>query len=259
MRDKLLLLIVARTFIFSVVNCDSTFNYEIGYRVHDFVAGFVDQVNKAASFPRLLISSESQKVNLSDPIQAARTLLFPVKLVYPSTISDVFIGYTNGLYYGYIGVYMHINNMVVPYGLKRLSMVYFANSDGTPGLYSYNVTYDCRLRPWYIGALQYSTQSWISPYLTLSKNDAQSHLVIALVTPLYKNNSNHQSTLYGVIGTSVYLSQISDYLNLAYKNTDRSVFIMDAGTGILVGSTTAVPLYYLDSKLVPVCYSLIVI
>jgi len=81
-----------------------------------------------------------------------------------------------------------------------------------------------------------------------------SHLVIALVTPLYRNNSNNQPTLYGVIGASVYLSQISDYLSLAYKNTDRSVFIVDSATGILVGSTTGIPLYYLDSKLVPVSY-----
>ena len=225
---------------------DSTFNYEISDRVLDYISDYTNLVGRAVEIPHQIINSKNINFNLSNPIDTCRKLFWPVKLTFPE-VGDVYIGFETKLWYGYIGKYYEVNTLNVPYGLGRLTLNYLTNPDGSAGSYDSNATYDTTLRGWYKLAKSVKTKTWFGPFISLANGN--SNPTIALAIPLYRNvtNSNGQiiatNQFYGVLSSNIYLTDISNYLSNAYKNTDRNVFVVDKTTGYLIATTLGVPLF----------------
>jgi len=221
----------------------SVFNIEISERVEDFLSSYLTLVSRAALGPHnsILLRDVNKRLNLTltDPHDTSQKILYQTKLTFQES-SNIYIGYESLLFYGYIG---SAYQFTVKRGSNFFSVSYTVKPDGSKGTYLSNMTYDCRTRPWYIAAKKNKMPSWTAPYLSATTGSS----VFNLGVPIYKNSSN-SSPLIGVLSVAAYLTDITKYLVNAYSGTDRSVFIVDKGTGQLVASTLGVAVNTRSSK-----------
>ena len=79
----LLTLLSLLTFFLTLVHSQNKFNYQIVSRVHDELNFFTDMIEKAINFPVLQMKTKNIPVNTMDIDQTMRTLIYPVKLIFP--------------------------------------------------------------------------------------------------------------------------------------------------------------------------------
>ena len=98
----------------------------------------------------------------------------------------------------------------------------------------YNQTYDPRGRPWYLQAKALRKPSWSSLYLDSSTGDP----VITFVIPISNYSLNGRYYRFaGAVAVDLFLTDITHFLQSAYANTDRRVYIVDSDSGYLLGSS----------------------
>ena len=240
---------VALCFLY-VESTTSVFNYEISARVTDFLDDYTNLISSGLNVPYQIIQTRSIIYNLSDPIDSCRKLFWPVKRSF-AQIKDLYIGFENKLFYGYIGVYLEINNSTDRN--HRITNFYYINQDGTAGPYTnHSLDYDTTKRLWYTVAKQMSIETWVGPFLSLANNNENPTMALAI--PLYRNITDSSGNIiainqfYGVLSSNIYLADISAYLATTYQKTDRNIFIVCQTTGYLIATTFGAPLYYVDNK-----------
>jgi signal transduction histidine kinase/class 3 adenylate cyclase/ActR/RegA family two-component response regulator len=100
--------------------------------------------------------------------------------------------------------------------------------------------YDPRLRPWYQSAIDKGQATWSQIYPDFSSKS----LAITATYPVY----NEQNHLQGVLGSSLTLSWINDFLSRLKIGKTGQTFVMDR-KGLLVASSTHTPvLKKIDDK-----------
>ena len=211
----------------------SVFNTEVSSRVKDFLSDYLTLVTRAAYGPYNSIVSGNVAVNLSHPIDTSMKLLYQSKITFPES-SNIYIALENGLFYGYIAQTFQIDDAPVA---KRYSTYYRINSNGSPGPYIQNATYDHRIRPWYKQIKAALVPTWTATYLSATTGTS----VFNFGIPLFSNYSNPGSIFKGTISVAAYLTDVTKYLVKAYENTDTQVFIVDQATGQLMASTLGIP------------------
>jgi adenylate cyclase len=98
--------------------------------------------------------------------------------------------------------------------------------------------FDARQRPWYQAAIDKGKATWSQIYPDFSSNK---NLAITATYPVY----NEQQQLQGVLGSSLTLSWINDFLSHLKIGKTGQTFVMDR-KGFLVASSTHTPV--LDEK-----------
>jgi PAS domain S-box-containing protein len=90
-------------------------------------------------------------------------------------------------------------------------------------------TYDSRLRPWYQKAIKARKAVWSPVYQSFSEPD----LALTAALPVYGANGK----LQGVVGTDIYLEEISRFLSALKISPSGQTFIVEH-SGLLVASST---------------------
>lgn len=221
------------------VKGDNTFNYDVGIRVNDKIADYLEMISKAASLP--LIVAEQKLLNFSNTAESCPVLFYPSMIQYGDLISKFYWGLETGLFcsYGFVGTKLFMNLIPnCPPGKCIRSRYNIDPTSGVPLSYANsNVSYDARTRPWYKQAKTFSTSFWTAPYL-----DAISGApVITIATPVLNQSiMNKQYSFTGAIGVDVFLTDVSRFLVNSFHGTNRMVFIIDALTGNLIGNSMGV-------------------
>jgi len=221
---------------------ESIFNEEISARVDDFLTNYLDLVSRSLFGPYNTLITGNIPVNLSLPDDTSKKLFYQTRLTFPES-SNIYVGFQTGLFYGYLANSYHVNSANVK---KRYSVYYSINHDGSRGKYMTNSTYECRTRPWYMNVINYGyVAAWTVPYISTVTGAS----VFNLAVPLFRNVSHPSASgFYGVMTVAIYLTEITKYLLDAYKDTDRSVFIVEKTTGQLIANTLGIPLNTKNAK-----------
>lgn len=187
--------------------------------------------------------------------------MYPAKVTFPE-VDNIYIGFENGYFFGYAlisgSVVWRVN---APSGKSRVNQVYSINSVGIPQNYLSNYTYDPRLRQWYKDVKKYGSMMWSAPYISASNNLPS----ITLASPYsYKNlsvpltGSVSSYSFGGAVGADITTGDISKYLKLISLNAqdNRTVFVVERGSGRLLGASSDTATYTIDrnTKQVPRVY-----
>jgi hypothetical protein len=242
-----LMLLCPKTFVCG----QNTFNYEIAGRISDQLAAFSDIVLRALDSPYQQIEAKNVPLNFYDEDSIMVGLLYPVKLTFSDVAGDIFIGFEDGFWYGYIGAFYEVNNSTLPITNasiagnlpRRLTDNFMTNLNGSKGAYVSSALYDCRLRLWYKTTKTLQSTSWIGPFISLARDNFSPTLTFA--KPVYETVDNI-SVFKGVIGANIYLAAISEFLQKTYSDTNRKVFIVDAiGGGLIATSIPGAAVSYI--------------
>ncbi|NET09304.1 MAG: HAMP domain-containing protein [Symploca sp. SIO2B6] len=101
--------------------------------------------------------------------------------------------------------------------------------------------YDSRSRPWFQGALETGDAFWASVYLSQQAIPA---LGITASLPVHDTDGE----FLGIVANDIYLSAISDFLQDLTIGQSGKLFIVEQATGLLVGASTADPIYIPGSE-----------
>jgi len=129
-----------------MVDCSTVFNVQVSARVEDFLTDYLTLMSRSIFGPYNTVIDKNIQLNLSNPIDTSRKILFQTRQTFKET-SNIYVALENGLFYGYVAHNFQVDIANVP---KRYSSIYSVNSDGSPGQYLSNLTYDHRTRPWYL-------------------------------------------------------------------------------------------------------------
>jgi hypothetical protein len=236
------------------VQCENSFNYEVGPRVSENIQYLLQEVALATSTPSFQF--QSHLLNLSDfnPTSAflpGSHMFFIMKQLYMTKLNTLNFGLENGFYYCMInhasaGFPLDIELDVSNVTSNNLIDVYHVLPNGMPDMSYRNCPADGNIcsfpfkvtkRPWYVQGKSSTTTSWTTPFLQTFPTVP----TIAISYPLYTNG-----VFRGVVSANVLLDQISSFLAKSYNNTDRSVFVVDKNTGYLMGSSSGAALYTSD-------------
>mmetsp|Transcript_26536 Transcript_26536/g.25396 ORF Transcript_26536/g.25396 Transcript_26536/m.25396 type:complete len:661 (-) Transcript_26536:426-2408(-) len=223
------------------INGQNTFNYEIAGRVIDQISAFSNVVSRGLNVPLQQIKAKNVPLNFYDEDNVMVSLLYPVKLVFNDVAGDIFIGFEDGFWYGYIGQFYEVNNNTLPITNesiannlpRRFTDNYETHSNGSKGAYVSSALYDCRLRVWYQTTKRLQVTSWIGPFISLARDNFFPTLTFA--SPIYEK-TNNVSVFKGVIGANIYLATISAFLQETYTGI-RKVYIVDALGGGLIATS----------------------
>ena len=223
---------------YHVESSTSSFNYEVGARVYDKVSGYLELVSRASSIPSRIISTGA--VNFSTLADDSPTLFFPSLLEYGEEVPGFYLGLESGefAYYTYGQPIMFYLNNYVNGQWRRFGYNCNQRSGVIIGQSGYNHTYDPRIRPWYIEAKAANGPHWSAPYIDVITGAP----VITFTLPLY--NTTIRGVFYRWAGTTaadIFLTNIASFLQQAYGGTDHKVFIIDAVSGNLLGSSWNAP------------------
>jgi len=229
-------------FILSLISLASVtaspFNYEIGARVKDRIADFTIMLSKALDERFNMV--QAGFVNISDSHSANRLLFFPTQVTYQSQIANIYAGFENGFSFGYgvaesypYRLYYSWNAPSLNGG--NLNGLYFTiDSNGYPVNYTSNFSYDATTRPWYITVKQLRAKCWTSPYI----DSVSGAPVITLAYPLLNLSFNGKFKPFaGALAIDVLFGYISEFLAHIYRDSDRSVFVVDKNTMQLIGTS----------------------
>ncbi|WP_419770109.1 MAG: HD domain-containing phosphohydrolase [Candidatus Marinarcus sp.] len=86
-------------------------------------------------------------------------------------------------------------------------------------------TYDARLRPWYINAVEHKKSTWTEPYVFYTSKKTG----ITISTPLY--DKNH--ALLGVIGIDIEIERLSTFINNLKLGDNGKVFLINSSLKII--------------------------
>lgn len=238
-----------------------SFNYEISHRVSDLLTAFMSKVVQAGTVSITAIQSGAVNINdfldISSRYLVGRNLFFSLKVVYQSEIQVFQIGFENHLYFAYCnrdpGLFSNI-----PYGIYTeaswaydytMRSQYMINMNGLPDQLMMNQSFDCVKQPWYMKAKAAKRQIWSSPFV--QSNNLPS---ISLVTPI-QNISNYDTfggtyQFIGALAVNVQLDQLSRHLKNSYFGTDKSVYIIEKNSGILIASSVGAQTYLVNGTTV---------
>ncbi|MCK5876949.1 MAG: Cache 3/Cache 2 fusion domain-containing protein, partial [Candidatus Marithrix sp.] len=130
--------------------------------------------------------------------------------------------------------------------LYSVTAEYLANSEGYPEkLTSPIEDYKPYQRPWYINAVKSKKPIWSEIYALLDANDFNLAVTqtVSANQPFYDNDGK----LRGVLGTDIFLSQISDFLGKLRIGKTGKTFIMER-SGMIVASSTEEKPYLINPK-----------
>ena len=215
----------------------STFNYEVGARVHDRVGEYLELVSRASSLPLKILDTPIG--NLSNLFKTSQFIFFPSIIQYTPEITTMYLGLENGeaALYGDVPVYLTYCHGV---GSINMCSNYLVNQKtGITNSIFANYTFDPRIRPWYKAAKAAQAPIWSAPYL----NYQSLHPVITITFPIF--NKTLHGIFYSWVGTvaaDISLEAINQFLSGAYGNTDHKVFIIDTLTGNLLGNSWNAPI-----------------
>jgi hypothetical protein len=191
-------------------------------------------------------------IQFDDPVNAARSMFLSFMNKYRS-LTNTYIGMeSNGKFLGYF-------SDDVPYGKAFFETIVMVNTttrlyfydikvDGTPVSTYRNRTYEPRARPWYIEAKQKNQITWSSPYLSSTLLQP----MITLATPVINNTyadggESMPHKLLGILAADIALDDINSFLKESF-GANRNVFIVDARTGYLIGSSTGSSVSIVDTS-----------
>jgi adenylate cyclase len=99
--------------------------------------------------------------------------------------------------------------------------------------------YDPRKRPWYIKTVKVNKPNWSEIYALLDPTNLTTSVTVTVSAnqPLYDNNGK----LLGVLGTDIFLSQLSEFLSGLQVGKTGETFIMERSGLIVASSTTEKP------------------
>ncbi len=105
--------------------------------------------------------------------------------------------------------------------------------------------YDPRTRPWFIDTVAANRPIWSQIYALLDPTNLTKPVTLSVSAnqPYYDDTG----TLRGVLGTDIFLSQISGFLNSLQIGQTGKTFIMER-TGEIVASSTAEKPYLIDTQ-----------
>ncbi|MDM8565976.1 adenylate/guanylate cyclase domain-containing protein [Candidatus Halobeggiatoa sp. HSG11] len=130
--------------------------------------------------------------------------------------------------------------------LYTVTAEYLANSEGYPEkLTSPIENYKPYQRPWYINTVKANKPIWSEIYALLDANnfDLAVTQTVSANQPFYGNDGK----LKGVLGTDIFLSQISDFLRELRIGKTGKTFIMER-SGMIVASSTEEKPYLINPK-----------
>lgn len=216
---------------------DSNFNYDVGLRVKDKIADYLQMISSAGSLPSIIVVQ--QLVNISILQGSCPTIFYPSMMKYGSQVPKFYLGLEDGTFcsYFYIGstLYSFLGSKCAP-GTSCVRSRYNVNPANGVALSKtgYNESYDCRQRPWYKQAKNNQGIMWVTPYLDATTG----YPVITVVSPVMNLTINNMPyTFTGSVGADIYLTDISKFLVNSFSQSNRKVFIIDALTGNLMGSS----------------------
>ncbi len=227
----------------------TSFNFEISKRTEAAVRAFMTppvDVNALTSNGFRLGG-----LNLDD-VPAYALDQFTKLVSYP-TLYMVYAGFDTGFFNGYIRGFDADGNHVYKYTERtgpnpndphaEVRKYWWADTDtgAVDWTIIRNRTYDHRARSWYLEAKAAAGDTvWSSIYPFASTNE----LGLTHCQPVI----NSTGDISGILAVDYTLGNIDSFLSDAYANTDRSVFIVEHKTGLLVASSTADPLLALKAN-----------
>jgi hypothetical protein len=148
----------------SLVRPQNTFNFEIGARVIDKIAGFTYIIERALDIPVKLAVSGS--FPLSNASITGPAILYPVRYGFQDYIGSISLCEANGHFYSYpsdatlLRGFGYIETSPPKY---TNASNYLVNHDGTQGEFKYFSTFECATRLWYKQAQSLGISTWIKP------------------------------------------------------------------------------------------------
>jgi len=224
--------------LYKLGHSDSSFNYEIGFRVQDTIAEYLSKINSVAKQPSEMLkrglilpaSFETSKTAFN----ASQIMLFTLKVVYYDELNSVGVGFDNGVFLTYSNDASKY--LLVSYAdtTKRRNR-YTVLSNGLPKKFSSNDTFDLKKRPPYVQAKAANAIIWSSPFIlqTLPAKPG-----IAIVYPIFNTTfAGVYKAFAGAFILTITLDQISSFLVKTFKDTNRNVFIVEKSSGILMANS----------------------
>ncbi|MDM8568957.1 adenylate/guanylate cyclase domain-containing protein [Thiotrichales bacterium HSG1] len=130
--------------------------------------------------------------------------------------------------------------------LYTVTAEYLANSQGYPEkLITPIEDYKPYQRPWYINAVKAKKPIWSEIYALLDANDL--NLAVTQTVSANQPFYGKDGKLKGVLGTDIFLSQISDFLGELHIGKTGKTFIMER-SGMIVASSTEEKPYLIEPE-----------
>jgi adenylate cyclase len=170
-------------------------------------------------------------VDMDDPASMAQHFWYHHDLFPSLEVSAIYVGSSNGEFTG-LGFQSNQQWEVGRSGneTNRVFSSYSLDDDGRPqDLLRQGRTYDPRLRPWFVSAIQARQPTWTNVYPDFQER----RLKVTLAQPLYAENNQ----LLGVIGTDFVLSHINDLLRSIQVSPSGQTFILDQA-GLVIATST---------------------
>jgi len=222
----------------------ASFNFEISKRTEAAVRNFMQ--------PPVMVNEMSNNgyavgsVAIAD-VPSVRKWEFTQLLSF-KTLYMVYAGFETGFFTGYIRgfndagehVYKYTERTgtdnTLPGAVRKYWWSKATNGDLNPNGLGVirNRTYDHRARGWYEETKAAGETIWSSIYGFSSTNE----LGLTHCQPVYDSNKKFS----GVLAVDYTLGNIDSFLTEAFSKGDRSVFLVEHDTGLLVASSTLDPL-----------------
>ena len=108
-----------------------------------------------------------------------------------------------------------------------------------------NISYDPRLRPWYIPVKEKQVPLWSPPYIDVNSKQP----TLTIVHPLFNKTSDKRGDhkFLGTIAADVVLGDINTFLVHQYSGTSRIVYIVDRDSGHMMGNSLGLPNYMTEN------------
>lgn len=227
-----------------LVKPQDAFNFEIGARVIDKISAFTYIIVKAMDIPVKLAASGS--FLLSNSSHTAPAILYPVRNGFQDYIGSVALCEANGHFYAYPANTTLARGFgfieTSPPGYRSASN-YLVNDDGSRGEFKHYSSFECATRLWYKKAKSLGYSTWITPNFSPITGQLALYLQYPIFNTTYIDTTGNVKIAKGpkkfIAGIAVisYISNLATFLNNAYKNSDRKVFLVDKPTGILLASS----------------------
>lgn len=212
------------------------FDFQVSGRVGDSIQSYLKYVSDGVVIPSQML--KHAVLNISDGKSTAPVVFFFPSRTYNSVISFFYIGFENGLFYGYTGAGTGTYWEAIPHQGTFWWVTYPINTvNGILNSTQYTLSkeYVVTKRPWYIqGKATNATHFWSAPFADL----VTGFPVISFVTPIRNATFNGKfHPFVGNAGANVFLKDISSYMSSTFLGTDFHVFIIDSVTLNLLGSS----------------------
>jgi diguanylate cyclase len=199
---------------------------------------------------QLMGAREALRVVAPDPIPPAEIGGKPVQLPFPkdkagleerlwlanSLFDDPSYVYFGGVDGSFVGIKQEELNLFM-YSRREpqdKSYVYHMRGPGTPQLLIATQDYDPRTRPWYTSAMERGAETWSGIFTDFRLK----FLGLTLSKPVYTT----EHVLLGVVGSSIGLSRLSDFLAALPLSQHGVAFIMESD-GDLVATSVNEPVH----------------